>query len=195
MDFRCINASLGKKSIATFTKFLSNQRKNVAYIVNHVEILLHNHFLGCIEIAKSLGTKFFIPSNIIFYPFVQWYKSFFAGSIENFISRNILFYYWNWRTFRLWMQLRHWSIKMFNLSGTLILFYLFFCFSIPFFFFQEYNKDSCSCVCRNQNEENECYYQFETKLWVEESCQCACKPELYRQCSTGYIFDNINTCE
>ena len=28
------------------------------YLANHVKILLHDHFSGCIEIAKSLGTQF-----------------------------------------------------------------------------------------------------------------------------------------
>ena len=28
------------------------------YLANHVKILLHDHFEGCIEIAKSLGTQF-----------------------------------------------------------------------------------------------------------------------------------------
>ena len=31
------------------------------YLANYVEILLHNHFSGCIEIANPLGIIFFIP--------------------------------------------------------------------------------------------------------------------------------------
>ena len=68
MDFRCINASLGKKSIATFTKISSNQSTcecneylvttglfQPVYLENYVEILLHDHFSGCIEIANPSG--------------------------------------------------------------------------------------------------------------------------------------------
>ena len=34
--------------------------KLFVYLANHVKILLHDHFLGCIEIANPLGS-FFIP--------------------------------------------------------------------------------------------------------------------------------------
>ena len=74
MKFRCINASLGEKFIATFTNFLSIQRNNyklqiqvlqisrkVVYLANYVEILLHDHFSGCIDIANPLGLILSIP--------------------------------------------------------------------------------------------------------------------------------------
>ena len=38
----------------------SKKFRQIVYLVNHVKILLHDYFSGCIEITKSLGT-FFIP--------------------------------------------------------------------------------------------------------------------------------------
>ena len=97
MDFKCtIAESLGKKVIATFnfTKFLSNINKFVknnsfmnfslikqVYLANHIEILLHDHFSGCNEIAKSLGTQFFIPRG-----FAPWDEKLLSLGICNFIA-------------------------------------------------------------------------------------------------------------
>ena len=46
------------------------------YLANHVKILLHDHFSGCIEIAKSLGT-FFIPRG-----FAPWDEKFVPWDLQ-----------------------------------------------------------------------------------------------------------------
>lgn len=44
---------------------------------------------------------------------------------------------------------------------------------------------------------SECYRQSvgtnAMKEWNESTCDCRCK-EKYRECSTGYEYDNIDTC-
>ena len=98
MDFRCtIAESLGKKVIANFnfTEFLPNRQKLVwfhlhsaiifitkqVYLANYKEILLHDHFSGCNEIAKSLGTQFFIPRG-----FAPWDEKLLSLEFCNFIA-------------------------------------------------------------------------------------------------------------
>ena len=51
-------------------------KKVVVYLVNHIEILLHDYFSGCIEIAKSLGT-FFIPRG-----FAPWDEKFVPWDLQ-----------------------------------------------------------------------------------------------------------------
>ena len=33
------------------------------------------------------------------------------------------------------------------------------------------------------------------KYWEEETCRCICKPEEFRECSTGFVYDAKDTCE
>ena len=55
------NFSVNSINFAPFELFLHRFETILSvYLVNYVEILLHDHFSGCIEIANPLGS-FFIP--------------------------------------------------------------------------------------------------------------------------------------
>ncbi|KAK2587278.1 hypothetical protein KPH14_003008 [Odynerus spinipes] len=56
---------------------------------------------------------------------------------------------------------------------------------------QIYEKDICSCVCTNTDEEQKCRSNNHIKLWDGDRCTCLCR-EL-QDCSTGYYFDQ-NSC-
>ncbi|KAK4886994.1 hypothetical protein RN001_003265 [Aquatica leii] len=49
---------------------------------------------------------------------------------------------------------------------------------------QNYNKDKCSCICRNQIEYNNCINsQNENMIWDENTCSCVCQQN--KSCTTG----------
>ena len=55
-----------------------------------------------------------------------------------------------------------------------------------------YDSSECRCRCRNPSERTECIAGG--KEWDDRSCSCACPRSTWRQCSTGYTFDYVNTC-
>ena len=73
------------------------------YLANHVKILLHDHFSGCIEIAKSLGTQFH-PSGLR--PLGWNCPLGFAISMHpsKWSCNNIMYRLNNSRTFQSWLQ-------------------------------------------------------------------------------------------
>jgi hypothetical protein len=67
---------------------------------------------------------------------------------------------------------------------------------------QYFNPLLCRCECSDRNAKIACYGQNRVvqssgsgpvKIWNESTCQCRCT-EAYRECSTGYLYDSINTC-
>ncbi|XP_066598164.1 uncharacterized protein Pvf1 [Prorops nasuta] len=56
---------------------------------------------------------------------------------------------------------------------------------------QVYLKDECRCACSNVDEEEKCKNSNDTKLWEPDACTCLCRN--YRECTTGFYFDQ-NTC-
>ena len=55
-----------------------------------------------------------------------------------------------------------------------------------------YDSSECRCRCRNPSERTECIASG--KEWDDRTCSCACPRSTWRQCSTGYTFDYVNTC-
>ena len=55
-----------------------------------------------------------------------------------------------------------------------------------------YDSSECRCRCRNPSERTECIAAG--KEWDDRTCSCACPRSTWRQCSTGYTFDYVNTC-
>ena len=55
-----------------------------------------------------------------------------------------------------------------------------------------YDSSECRCRCRNPQDRAVCISSG--KEWDDRSCSCACPRSTWRQCSTGYTFDYVNTC-
>ena len=55
-----------------------------------------------------------------------------------------------------------------------------------------YDSSECRCRCRNPQDRIACISSG--KEWDDRSCSCACPRSTWRQCSTGYTFDYVNTC-
>ena len=55
-----------------------------------------------------------------------------------------------------------------------------------------YDSSECRCRCNNPRERSACIAAG--KEWDDQSCSCACPRSTWRQCSTGYTFDYVNTC-
>ncbi len=60
---------------------------------------------------------------------------------------------------------------------------------------QKYDHHFCKCRCSDGNAKTECHKQRNRKFWDEHSCQCVCRPEEYRECTTGFIYDAIDSCQ
>lgn len=56
---------------------------------------------------------------------------------------------------------------------------------------QTYVLSECACRCNNNDEEQKCLANNNTKIWNPDLCICVCREE--QECSTGYYFDQ-NTC-
>ena len=57
---------------------------------------------------------------------------------------------------------------------------------------QIYSPTSCQCLCENHAEKARCIQQG--KNWNENTCRCTCPEYTRTACSTGYIFDDQETC-
>ena len=58
---------------------------------------------------------------------------------------------------------------------------------------QYYDGSSCQCLCKDQSSRNECISRG--MQWDPLLCMCICPPSLRKLCSTGYIYDFIDTCQ
>ncbi|CAB0036140.1 unnamed protein product [Trichogramma brassicae] len=56
---------------------------------------------------------------------------------------------------------------------------------------QVYSREECSCTCVNRDEEQKCERgEFaERQRWNVTTCNCDCRKEYLRECSTGYYYD------
>lgn len=68
----------------------------------------------------------------------------------------------------------------------------------PFsFYFQYFNPNKCQCECNDSSAKAACYNQNQDggplKEWNESTCQCRCV-EQFRECSSGFVYDNVHTC-
>eukprot|EP00092_Neocalanus_flemingeri_P027792 GFUD01030169.1.p1 GENE.GFUD01030169.1~~GFUD01030169.1.p1 ORF type:complete len:277 (-),score=28.97 GFUD01030169.1:259-1089(-) len=57
----------------------------------------------------------------------------------------------------------------------------------------KYDGHSCKCSCQNTNERYHCLQK--DKIWDSETCSCLCRPDTWKICSTGYLFDGQNSCD
>ncbi|KAF5270104.1 hypothetical protein FQA39_LY08516 [Lamprigera yunnana] len=51
---------------------------------------------------------------------------------------------------------------------------------------QTYNKDKCSCVCKNQREHNQCV-ENQDMIWNDSLCSCVCQQR--KSCTTGTYWE------
>ena len=58
---------------------------------------------------------------------------------------------------------------------------------------QYYDRSSCQCLCKDQSSRNKCISRG--MQWDPLLCMCICPPSLRRICSTGYMYDFIDTCQ
>ncbi len=63
------------------------------------------------------------------------------------------------------------------------------------YFFQDYDHHFCKCRCSNSEAKAACSQEKGRKFWDERNCQCVCRAEEYRECSTGFVYDAIDTCK
>merc|ERR1719369_2717252 len=40
----------------------------------------------------------------------------------------------------------------------------------------------------------QCLVQY-NKIWDSERCQCQCRPEEWKECSTGFTYDGVYSCQ
>jgi len=59
---------------------------------------------------------------------------------------------------------------------------------------QEYNEKVCACTCRDLGAMGQCLVQY-NKIWDTERCSCRCRPEEWKECNTGFVYDGIFTCQ
>merc|ERR1712223_298329 len=60
---------------------------------------------------------------------------------------------------------------------------------------QQFNEYYCKCRCSNYRARGACLQQRRTKYWDDENCQCLCLQSEWKECSTGYVYDPIDTCD
>ena len=56
-----------------------------------------------------------------------------------------------------------------------------------------FNANECQCICHNDNQRPSC--MSEGKFWNNHLCRCECREPTVIECSTGFVFDSVNTCE
>jgi len=57
---------------------------------------------------------------------------------------------------------------------------------------QDYREDLCSCECRDKKLVRSC--EESGRRWDPSTCTCKCPVNSDRDCSTGLVFDEENTC-
>ncbi|XP_059082951.1 uncharacterized protein LOC131880358, partial [Tigriopus californicus] len=61
---------------------------------------------------------------------------------------------------------------------------------------QYFNSNLCRCDCQDRLEHANCILNDAgqgLKMWDPQNCRCRCA-QSFRECSTGYIYDQLNTC-
>ena len=58
---------------------------------------------------------------------------------------------------------------------------------------QYFSPNLCRCECTDREAKAACFMEGSHKIWDEDNCRCRCA-EAYRECSTGHIYDQTNTC-
>jgi len=59
---------------------------------------------------------------------------------------------------------------------------------------QEFNEKTCSCRCKNAGAMGQCVVQH-NKIWDEDRCSCRCRAEEWKECTTGFSYDGLFTCQ
>lgn len=59
---------------------------------------------------------------------------------------------------------------------------------------QVFHSRSCQCRCMDQGARGQCLVQS-TKVWDEDRCSCLCRPEEWKQCSSGFTYDGVYSCQ
>lgn len=59
---------------------------------------------------------------------------------------------------------------------------------------QMFEDRTCECKCKDIGARGQCLVQY-NKMWDPLSCQCMCRPEEWKECSTGYKYDGIYSCQ
>ena len=64
--------------------------------------------------------------------------------------------------------------------------------------FQYFNPSKCNCECQDSSARSQCYNQDPNvpggpKTWDENTCQCKCAID-FKECSTGFVYDNREQC-
>ena len=60
---------------------------------------------------------------------------------------------------------------------------------------QEYDYHLCQCRCTDSQSRAQCLQDTRPKYWDEKNCGCFCRLDSFHECSTGFIFDALETCE
>ncbi len=61
---------------------------------------------------------------------------------------------------------------------------------------QYFSANVCRCECTDREAIATCFLEDDgrgEKVWDPINCRCRCT-ESYRECSSGYIYDQTNTC-
>jgi len=59
---------------------------------------------------------------------------------------------------------------------------------------QEYDRRTCQCRCVDRGAMGQCLVQY-NKMWDPDLCQCRCRPEEWKECSTGFNYDGVYSCQ
>ncbi|TRY67195.1 hypothetical protein TCAL_08052 [Tigriopus californicus] len=60
---------------------------------------------------------------------------------------------------------------------------------------QFYDHGVCKCRCQDIRAHQRCiHYGTKQKFWDESSCRCICRAEMFKACSTGFVYDGLETC-
>ncbi len=58
---------------------------------------------------------------------------------------------------------------------------------------QYFSPNLCRCECVDRAAMAACFLEGPSKIWDASNCKCRCA-ESYGECSTGHVYDHINTC-
>jgi len=59
---------------------------------------------------------------------------------------------------------------------------------------QLFDERICDCRCADQGARGQCLVQY-NKVWDPDLCSCKCRPEEHKECSTGYNYDGVYSCQ
>jgi len=59
---------------------------------------------------------------------------------------------------------------------------------------QIFEDRTCECRCRDQGNRGQCLVQY-NKEWDSSACSCRCRAEEFKECSTGFRYEGVYSCE